>query len=215
MSQNNSGHQALYRWHIVDNIPFQTGFDGYIENYHGKPTEYAALVCWYLAPGGDDPYELPADVNRDNYYATFKRVAGGFEITGFPGGHITSQAMNRFENDKQQWDNHDQLFWHAERPGSKMELLLKVPADGKYKLVGRFTKSGDYGIVQFSLDGKNVSEPIDFYGHGVTLTEPIEIGTFALAAGNYSLGLEMVGINPKAYKTYLFGLDTMQLILVK
>lgn len=215
MTQSNSGHQTLFRWQVVDNIPFQQSFDGYIEYYHGKPTEYAALVCWYLAPGGDDPYELKADVNRDSYYATFKRVKGGFEITGYPGGHLDTQDMKRFTNAENKWEDDNQMIWHAEWVGSKMEVLVNAPADGKYKLTGRFTKSSDYGIVQFSLDGKNIGQPFDGYGPGVTITPPIDLGTFDLKAGNHAFGTQMMGYNPKAYKSLIFGLDSLKLEPVK
>ena len=31
MTMNNRGHQSLLRWHIADNVPFQTSFEGCIE----------------------------------------------------------------------------------------------------------------------------------------------------------------------------------------
>ena len=36
MTQNNRGHQSLLRWHVADNVPFQTSFDGAIEKYFGN-----------------------------------------------------------------------------------------------------------------------------------------------------------------------------------
>ncbi len=54
----NAGHLSVNRWHIADNVPFQTSFEGYIEKYfdNDRPTIFASTAYWYLAPGGEDPY---------------------------------------------------------------------------------------------------------------------------------------------------------------
>ena len=66
MTQANKGHQSVLRWHLVDNVPFQTGFEGCIEKYYRteeRGTQYASVACWYLAPDGVDPYApVPAAV---------------------------------------------------------------------------------------------------------------------------------------------------------
>ena len=64
-------HATLYRWHIADDIPFHTGFEGAIEKYfpNSKPTLYAAVAFWYLNSGGEDPYkEIPVS-ERIGYWA--------------------------------------------------------------------------------------------------------------------------------------------------
>ena len=33
MTQMNKGHQSVLRWHITDNVPFETSFEGCIEKY--------------------------------------------------------------------------------------------------------------------------------------------------------------------------------------
>lgn len=61
--------QSLNRWHIADNVPFQKSFEAYIEKYSSNfhPTRYDCMAYWYLAPGGEDPYNpLPAE-NRVQY----------------------------------------------------------------------------------------------------------------------------------------------------
>ena len=34
MDQKNKGHQSVFRWHLVDNVPFQKSFEAYIEKYY-------------------------------------------------------------------------------------------------------------------------------------------------------------------------------------
>jgi Protein of unknown function (DUF2961) len=58
LNEDNRGHADDNRWHIPHSVPFQMGFDGYIEKYfpNARPTRYAAVAYWYLAPGASDPY---------------------------------------------------------------------------------------------------------------------------------------------------------------
>jgi len=65
-----SGHVSLNRWHIMDNIPFQTSFEGALEKYYPNEfgTLYAATVYWYLAAGGDDPYPTVPVEQRKGYW---------------------------------------------------------------------------------------------------------------------------------------------------
>lgn len=52
------GHCSLDRWHLGDNVPFQTSFENAMEKYfpNDRPTLYSCIAHWYLAQGGVDPY---------------------------------------------------------------------------------------------------------------------------------------------------------------
>ncbi len=69
------------------------------------------------------------------------------------------------------------------------------------------TKACDYGIVQLSLDGKAVGKPIDLYYPEVSTSGPISLGTHDLTAGDHRLTVEIVGANPRAMPSYMFGID--------
>ena len=84
---------------------------------------------------------------------------------------------------------------------------MPVAKAGGYEVSVALTKARDYGIVQFYLDGKKVGEPIDLYNPDVIPAEPIVLGTHHLTAGEHKLTVEIVGANPKAVKSYMFGLD--------
>lgn len=63
LNDNNTGHLSNVRWQIMDNVPFQQSFDGYLERWTGgqpnlRGTLFAATVYWYLASDGTDP--IPA-----------------------------------------------------------------------------------------------------------------------------------------------------------
>ena len=82
MTMGNKGHQSVLRWHVADNVPFQRSFEGCIEKYYRteeKGTLYACTVCWYLAPGGVDPYDpVPVAERHDYYVKPPAGVAGWF-----------------------------------------------------------------------------------------------------------------------------------------
>ena len=208
MTSGNRGHQSVVRWQVADAIPFHTAFDGYIEKYYRteeKGTQYASTVCWYLAPGGKDPYKAVPVEDRHDYYVKSAAKAGGFKILGEPMGTVQTQGLAHFKAGK--WKGNDQLWWTGAKPGHKLELEVPVKKTGKYQVSAVLTKARDYGIVQLTLDGKKAGEKIDLYNPEVINTEPIPLGTFELTEGPHTLGVEIVGANEKAVKSYMFGLD--------
>jgi len=211
MTEQNQGHQSVFRWQIADNVPFQESFEACIEKYHRTEewgTKYAATVCWYLAPGGADPYEpVPVD-QRLGYYDRPPLAAGGFKILGQPAGNVRTQGMDRYEDT---WKDGDQLWWTGASPGDVLEVVLPVEKSGTYRLSVVLTKARDYGVVQLAIDGKPAGEPIDLYNATVVRTEPIPLGTFRLDEGEHVLAVRIVGANEQAVKSYMFGLDEVQL----
>ena len=212
MTQSNKGHQSVLRWHVVDNVPFQTGFEGCIEKYfknEGRGTLYACLPVWYLDPQGTDCYEPVPVAQRDGYFNNTPIEAGGFKVIGDPHGFVDTQEMARYR--KFHWTNDDQLWWTGAKPGDKLTLALPVKKEGTYRVDAVLTKARDYGIVQFQVDGAKAGPPVDLYNPEVIRTEPIGLGVHALSAGEHKLTIEIMGANPSAAKGYMFGLDEIRL----
>ncbi|MGD0261961.1 MAG: glycoside hydrolase family 172 protein [Verrucomicrobiota bacterium] len=214
---NNRGHVSVNRWQISDNVPFQTSFEGCIEKYYPnqRPTLYAVMAYWYLAPGGNDPYRPLPLTERVGYWTevqTFK-VKGAIEgeklkILGQTGGHTQEQDMTGFAG---QWSNDAHLWWTEAKPGDKLDLALPVKQAGKYRLGLQLTKAPDYGIVQLYLDGQKLGDPIDLYHESVMPTGLLALGAHDLTVGEHKLTVEIVGANDKAIKSYMFGLDYVNL----
>jgi hypothetical protein len=218
---NNKGHLSVNRWHISDQVPFQKEFEGDIEKYYpnDRPTRFASTVFWYLAPGGEDPYPAVPLEERTNYYAQPepKRISGAVEgeqlkILAKTGGHTQEQDMTGMG---ESWSNDAQLWWTGAKPGNRLELALPVAKAGKYQLLAQFTKAVDYGIMQLSLDGAKLGEPVDFYHDGVIATGEMDLGTRELSAGEHKLTVEITGANPQAVKSYMLGLDYLKLVEAK
>lgn len=211
MTQNNKGHQSVLRWHITDNIPFHTSFEGCIEKYFGndRGTKYACLACFYLDPSHDDPIPpTPAD-KRLGYYIMPPPGGAGFRVLGHPNGTVQEQGMAGYGAGK--WKDNNQLWWTGAKPGDTLDILLEAKGPGQYELVVKLTKAVDYAVVQLELDGKTVGPQIDLYNQGVIPSGPISLGVHQLTAGKHTLTVRIVGANPNAVKSYMFGID--QIIL--
>ena len=64
---------------------------------------------------------------------------------------------------------------------------------------------------RFKQDGKKLGEPLDLFNPSVIPTGPIDLGVHDLTKGDHRLTIEIVGANPKAVKSYMFGLDYIKL----
>ena len=214
---NNRGHVSVNRWHITDNVPFQKSFEGCIEKYYPneRPTIYASMAYWYLAPGGRDPYTPRPLTERIGYWTpieTFK-IKGAIEgeklkVLDKTGGGTQEQDMTGFAG---QWSNDAHLWWTGARPGDHLDLALPVPETAKYKLAVQLTKAPDYGIVQLYLDGEKIGGPIDLYNSSVMPSGLLVMGAYKLNAGDHKLSVEITGANDSAVKGYMFALDYVKL----
>jgi hypothetical protein len=210
MTQMNQGHQSLLRWHFVDNVPFQKSFEGCIEKYYMNDRALYALVAyWYLSPEGRDPYEPVPAIQRDGYYVMPALVINGIKVLNVPQGDTQVQALG--QDGAKKWKNNQQLWWTGAQPGAKLELDASVAKSGKYRISVGLTEARDYGVVQFWLDGKKAGGPIDLYNPDVIPSGPMTLGDYELGQGRHTLTVEIVGANPKALKSYMFGIDRLEL----
>ena len=85
----------------------------------------------------------------------------------------------------------------------------------KYKVIVYATRSWDYGIVRFSVNGAKAGDDVDLFnskGRAVAATGPIALGVFEPVNGRFTIRAEVVGGNAKSEgnKSY-FGLDCIVL----
>jgi hypothetical protein len=218
ISEGNQGNVSVNRWHITDNVPFQTSFEACIEKYYpnDRPTLYACTSYFYLAAGQQDPYTTPVPVgDRTGYYQPPEPTnePGAIEgeslkVIDVTGGGTQTQPMAY--GDKR-WSGQAQMWWTGAKPGDELLLAVPVKKAGSYDVVIRMTKARDYGIVQLYLDGAKAGQPIDLYNDGVVPTDQIPLGTHELSQGEHRLTVAIVGANEKAVKSYMAGIDYIKL----
>jgi hypothetical protein len=217
ISMNNKGHISVNRWHISDNVPFQKSFEGCIEKYYPnqRPCLFANIAYWYLATGGTDPFRPQPLSERVGYWTDIPAFAvkGALEgermkVLSKTGGNLGEQDLGDHSG---AWSDSKHLWWTGAKPGDKIELLVPVTTEGKYKLTTQLTKARDYGIVQLRLDGQPLGGPVDLYDPEVVPTGALDLGVHELTAGDHKLSVEITGANQKADKAFMFGLDYLNL----
>jgi hypothetical protein len=215
---NDQGHVANNRWHISDSVPFQTSFEGCLEKYFSneRPTLYAAVAYWYLAPGGTDGYAAAPVDQRTGYWESL-REPGVIEGESMKlGDHLHSAGPEWLGR---QWSGEMDLFWWPKDIGETLDMTLPVEKAGKYQFMGCFTKRNFNGMFQAYVDGVKTGSPIDLNAPpkaNILPSGPIDLGTVNLTVGDHKLRFELVGRAPDNKQepgaVLGFGLDYVKLV---
>ncbi len=98
----------------------------------------------------------------------------------------------------------------GQRAGDFIEL--RIPAKEKRKLTLYATKSWDYGILRFSVNGQPAGKDFDAWAERPKPSGPVTLGVFEPKNGAFILRVEVVGANPKSKNSKsFFGLDAVTL----
>jgi len=212
----NQNHSSVNRFHIIDNIPFNQSFKMTIENYD-KDKDYSCTTYWYATTGTTDFFS-PVPVEQRGIaekIAPAKPVVIKNAIEGEKlkivakdtTGPCDAQDLTSFGS---LWSNNSHLWFRPGKAGEWVELELPIAQDGSFKLVVYGTRAGDYGIVQYWLNGKKVGSPIDGYDPEVVPTKRIELGQVDVKKGKARLKMEVIGKNTRS-TGFMAGLDCVVL----
>ncbi|MCB9882287.1 MAG: DUF1549 domain-containing protein [Planctomycetes bacterium] len=108
------------------------------------------------------------------------------------------------------WSDDQHMWWTEAQPGDRLVLAFDVGSSGRHALQLRLTKARDYGIIRVFVDDQPALESFDLYDPNVVPTGPVDLGTFALNAGEHRLTFELLGANELAIKSYMCGIDTLK-----
>lgn len=113
------------------------------------------------------------------------------------------------------WSSDGHLFAMNASLGSWVEFELPVVEAGTHALDLFLTRAPDYGVVQASIDGEPLGEPIDLWARqGVLPSGPIGLGRRELSPDSV-LRLDVVGTNERsASPHHQFGIDGVELTRV-
>ncbi len=202
LDQDNMGYQPMNRWHIIDNIPFQESFDGYMEKYFPNewPTQYSTVVYWYLEPGGNDPLEPVSVEDRYDYEIEFEvyREEGvvegeNLDIEENSGGWASTEVWAH-EDLFEVVSGHKILIWNA-NPENENELIttFEWPKDGTYEIEANIIKSNNGGEFSFQINETNL-QSVNFYTDSEEQeTEKSTLGTVTLESGTQTLKITWEG----------------------
>ena len=104
------------------------------------------------------------------------------------------------------WSGDAHLYVRAAKPGDFVELLIAEGINGPRRITLHATKSFDYGLLQFSVNGKSIATPFDGFNGLPQPSGAIDLGVFEPDEGRLVLRVEVAGHNP-ASKGHFFGLD--------
>lgn len=209
-----SGHTVVTRTRSLDTIPFSKSLQFDMEIWHWGDCKvcYAVATYWYALPGAtsDRPptpdeaarplHDKPEPLLRNAVECErMQIVAKSADLaTG-----VQSAGLSRGE-----WSEGAQLFVRGRRAGDFVEL--RFPAKEKCKLTLYATKSWDYGILRFSVNGQRAGADYDAWAEKPAASGPITLGVFEPKDGGFVLRVEVVGANPKSKNSQsFFGLDAV------
>lgn len=124
------------------------------------------------------------------------------------GGNAAPQGMAGFDVDR--WSGNSQLWWTGAKVGDTLSLPLPE-FEGEVTVEAVFTRARDYGALQLFLDDQPLGEPLDFYDTEVLTTGVITFPKVTVKGKQHSLQAKIVGANPMAVKSYMFGLDYLRI----
>jgi hypothetical protein len=222
--ENNWGHTTVTRVRSLDAIPFRESLRVDMEVWHWKECEvgYAVSASFYALPGarvGVEPMPLEAarPIPQPTPLPPPFRVAGAVECEAMEGvilspGVVASPQGGFGPN---LWSGDQQLFVRGRGPGDFVELPLAAPGDGACAVVVHATRSWDYAIVRFSVNGARAGDDVDLFNQdarAVEATGPIRLGVFQPQGGRFMVRVEIVGGHPRSEGTRsYFGLDCVVL----
>jgi hypothetical protein len=212
------GYTTTSRLRVLDSIPVTTALKVDMEVWHWADTrvDYAAATFWYGRPGAthnrtEQPAEAAAPIREAPPLPKVTKIDGAIEFEELPILRKSPGTETSTQNEGLhvgQWSNGRQLFTQASGIGDFVEFSIPVGDDKPRRLTLYGTKSYDYAIVRFLVNGKRAGADYDGYTADPAASGPIDLGTVTPEGGKLLLRVEVVGANAAARgkRTY-FGLD--------
>lgn len=216
----NFGFTSLYRWRVLDVVPFDASFTFEQENWHWSDTtvERAATVFFYAASDAtDDAPRLTArEAVERAPVLRVPRVAGALEAEDLivtarsPGLAVERQYLDPMRG--RTWSGGAHLWCRGLAVGAYVEIDVPAGTPGTHEILVYPTKSYDYGRVAFSIDGHRVDPVFDGFNaeaHEPAAPEPVSLGRHAVGA-RFTLRVEVVGTHERSDSPHFyFGLDAI------
>ena len=209
----NYGHTCVSRFHIIDDIPWNTAFRFDMEMWHSDDVliSQSVVAFWYGAAGTRSNHEsLNPDLLTVPTVEPISGVPGAIEGEFMRVIEVTQGTVQR-QSGPWDWSRGEQIWWVEPARGATLKLGFPVPEAGRYTVYGRFTKGPDYGGHALKINGVEALQRTDFYSTDVEVTDEINLGEFDLQQGENLLEVICGRKNVKALPANMFGLDYLRL----
>ena len=216
------GYTTDSRLRLLDVIPVHDSLnlDMEIWDWADTQVDYAAATFWYARPGtesnrGPQPLEVARALREPPPDPVQFKIQDALECETMP---IVAQSAGLRAGTQDaglnegQWSGGQQLFVQATRVGDFVTLAMPAAVAQPRAVTVFGTKSRDYGVLRFSVNGQTAGKDYDAYAPEAVTSGPIELGTFQAHDGKLLLRVEVVGSNPAATGARcFFGLDCVVL----
>ncbi len=173
---------------------------------------YAPTTFWYARPGAmwdvkPDPKEAKRSIPRAVEDIMKPRLVDNaiegetLPIARRTGGVTEIQNIPSFR-----WSNNRQLWWRNAKEQDELVVEFAVEQAGEYDVTLGITKAVDYGIVRIDVNSQTMAESTDMYNPSAVAAE-VKLGVCKLRQGKNGLKVTILGANPSAVKSHMFGLD--------
>ena len=213
-------YTTIYRWHIVDVIPFTKSLrveiedagwiteDELAEGVHRGHVErnddFASVAFWYQVGQPKRFTTLPTAEERK--LPNLDLIIEGKQL-------LESAKTSRGSTSLQKgypWTGDGQIFFRAaDTNNASLEVTFPVEKEELRQLTLRMTESYDYGIYRILLDGEVVRSHVDFYNEETKLKE-LSLGQLRLPVGEHTLRFECIGKRGES-RGHFLGLDSVRL----
>ena len=164
----NSGHVVNYRWHILDDVPFDTSLLFNMELWHHRvvfPISYARMAYWYAQPGGMDDFEMPMmDELVVPRLPTWKPepILGSANSAFFHPEDLVPEEEGKVDVQTEGASSRGRVLHWAARAGQSIAFPFSVQDDGDYGINIVMRHRPDGAVVRVLLDGEAL--PVDYAG---------------------------------------------------
>jgi hypothetical protein len=209
----NRGFITNYRWHVLDNIPFEKGFDFFMELYSHRVVEhfsYARMIYTYALPGAHDDH-MP--ITKSDVRHLLLPADWWPEAAGASGNSIFYQVETLLPKPKNiklvedpMWSAKQMVLWSPESKSESLTIFLPASKTGKFRINMTVARTAGAGKMQIFLDNKLMK----FNGSEITdVSTPYRSVARNISSDNVELteGMHVLTIKSSGDQLLPIGLD--------
>jgi hypothetical protein len=151
---------SAYRWHVPDPIPFTKSIwagiehSGWTSNRDGsvrsgfeeRPDYFSSVAFWYQGGVNEDLPEAPYGEARLPF-GNATQIAVEDSLSRVTTEHGAASVLRDVD-----WAK-DLLLFKADGIGSRIDVPIDIPEDGRYEVVAQLAEASDYGDYIALIDG--------------------------------------------------------------